>query len=34
MKKMADKLAAQIPTLEEKVLDGLSELRAKELSLE
>jgi hypothetical protein len=31
---MADKLAAQIPALEEKIMDGLNELCAKELSLE
>jgi hypothetical protein len=29
-----DKFAAQVPALEEKVLDGLKELHAKELSLE
>jgi predicted nucleic acid-binding Zn-ribbon protein len=34
LKKMADKLAIQIPALEENVLDGLNELCAKELSLE
>jgi hypothetical protein len=34
LKKMADKLATQIPALEEKVLDGLNKLHAKELSLE
>jgi hypothetical protein len=34
MKKMADKFTAQVPELEQKVLDGLTKLRAKELSLE
>jgi hypothetical protein len=34
LKKTADKFTAQVPTLEEKVLDELNELRAKELSLE
>jgi hypothetical protein len=33
-KKMADKFTAQVPHLEEKVLDGLNKLRAKELALE
>jgi hypothetical protein len=31
---MADKFTAQVPELEQKVLDGLTELRTKELSLE
>jgi hypothetical protein len=31
---MADKFAAQVPELEEKVKDGLNELHTKELSLE
>jgi predicted nucleic acid-binding Zn-ribbon protein len=34
LKKMADKFTAQVPELEQKVLDGLTELHAKELSLE
>jgi hypothetical protein len=34
LKKMADKFAAQVPALEEKILDGLKELRDKKLSLE
>jgi predicted nucleic acid-binding Zn-ribbon protein len=34
LKKTADKFAAQVTELEQKVLDGLSELCAKELSLE
>jgi predicted nucleic acid-binding Zn-ribbon protein len=34
LKKMVDKFTDQVPTLEEKVLDWLNELRAKELSLE
>jgi hypothetical protein len=34
LKKTADKFTTQVPTLEEKVLDGLNKLRAKELSLE
>jgi hypothetical protein len=34
LKKMADKFAAQVPALEEKIMDMLKELRAKELSLE
>jgi hypothetical protein len=34
LKKMADKFIAQVPKLEQKVLDELTELRAKELSLE
>jgi hypothetical protein len=34
LKKMADKFAAQVPKLEQKVLDGLTELHIKELSLE
>jgi phage-related tail protein len=34
LKKMTDKFAAQVPELEEKVLDRLTELHAKELSLE
>jgi hypothetical protein len=33
-KKMTDKFTVQIPELEEKVMDGLTELRTKELSLE
>jgi hypothetical protein len=34
LKKMVDKFTAQVTELEQKVLDGLSKLRAKELSLE
>jgi chromosome segregation ATPase len=34
LKKMADKFATQVSELEQKVLEGLTELRAKELSLE
>jgi predicted nucleic acid-binding Zn-ribbon protein len=34
LKKMADKFAAQVPALEENILDGLKGLRDKELSLE
>jgi hypothetical protein len=34
LKKMVDKFTAQVPALEEKVLDGLNKLCAKELSLE
>jgi hypothetical protein len=34
MKKMTDKFTVQIPELEEKVMDGLTELCTKELSLE
>jgi hypothetical protein len=34
LKKMADKFTAQVPELEQKVLDGLTELHIKELSLE
>jgi predicted nucleic acid-binding Zn-ribbon protein len=34
LKKTTDKFAAQVPALEEKILDGLKELRDKELSLE
>jgi chorismate mutase len=34
LKKMADKFAARVPTLEEKILDRLKELHDKELSLE
>jgi chromosome segregation ATPase len=30
----ADKFTAQVPTLDEKVLDGLNKLQSKELSLE
>jgi hypothetical protein len=34
LKKTIDKFATQVPELEQKVLDGLTELHAKELSLE
>jgi hypothetical protein len=34
LKKMADKFSTQVLELEEKVLDGLTELHTKELSLE
>jgi phage-related tail protein len=34
LKKTTDKFVAQVPKLEQKVLDGLTELHAKELSLE
>jgi predicted nucleic acid-binding Zn-ribbon protein len=34
LKKMIDKFTAQVTELEQKVLDGLTELHAKELSLE
>jgi chorismate mutase len=34
LKKTADKFFAQVPALEEKILDGLKEFRDKELSLE
>jgi predicted nucleic acid-binding Zn-ribbon protein len=34
LKKTADKFTAQVPKFEQKVLDGRTELHAKELSLE
>jgi predicted nucleic acid-binding Zn-ribbon protein len=34
LKKMVDKFTAEFPELEQKVLNGLTKLRAKELSLE
>jgi hypothetical protein len=34
LKKTTDKFTTQVPTLEQKVLDGLTKLQAKELSLE